>query len=329
MPTPLPARAARARVVTRLRDALLTGRAWTYAELARDAACTERTVRNLLDVAPEALGFAVSRTKGADRTIRVRVADAGHRETIDALASELARDMLRRIFPVAGTSLDKRARARHARGAQIVVAVRGARAYDERHLQALRTWLVAASERPRIPLRFQYGGSELGEQLVWPLGAVVRDLARVYLAGVPDDAEDARDVRTYALEKLVFPARGLGIARLSGDDAGTAPSGIEKAVVEQAIDLPFSVYPADHGDGVHVQVRFDARQAPHIRGRQWHRRQRAKDLADGGLELSFGPADLGESLAWVRQWGRSVTVLGDEAFVAAVRKDGRPLVARR
>lgn len=319
----MPARAARARAVTRLRDALLSGRAWTYAELARDCGCTERTVRELLDVARDALGFEIRRDRGPDRFVRVRVADVGGRETIDALANELARDMLRRIFPVAGTSLDKRAKAQRA---QIVVAVRGARAYEERHLIALRAWLVAAAERPRVAVRFTYG-SDGRERIVWPLGAVVRDLARVYLAGVPDDADDARDVRTYALEKLVLAAKGATLTPLRGADASTPPSGIDKAVIEHAIDLPFSVFPADHGDGVHVKVRFAPHQAPHVRGRQWHRKQTEKTLPDGGLELAFGPADLGEASAWVRQWGRSVTVLGDAALVARLREDAGPVLA--
>jgi predicted DNA-binding transcriptional regulator YafY len=326
MPATMPARAARAHTATRLRAALLTSRAWTYAELAREGGCTERTVRNFLKVAPDAFGFAIRRDSGPDRLIRVRMADAGGRETIDALAHELARDMLRRIFPVAGTTLDTRAKAPRA---QIVVAVRGARAYEERHLSALRAWLVAAAERPRVALKFTYGNAERGERIVWPLGAVVRDLARVYLAGVPDDADDARDVRTYALEKLVLPAKGRGVAQLHGEDAGTPPSGIDRAVVEHAIDLPFSIFPADHGDGVHVKVRFAPRQAAHLRGRIWHRKQRTRELSDGGLELAFGPADLGEATAWVRQWGRSVTVLGDDALVAALRKDPGPVLPKR
>lgn len=323
MAAAMPARAARARAVTRLREALLTGRAWTYAELAAEVACTERTVRNLLDVAQAALGFEVRRDLGHDRTIRVRLADAGGPDTIDALAHELARDMLRRIFPVEGTSLDARARAQRA---QVVVAVRGARAYGERQLAALRAWLVAAAERPRVAVRFGYG-EEGRERIVWPLGAVVRDLARVYLAGVPDDADDARDVRTYALEKLATPARGAVVA-LRGADASKPPSGIDTAVVEHAIDLPFSIYPADHGDGVQVRVRFAPHQAAFIRGRRWHRKQREKLLADGSLELSFGPADLGEAAAWVRQWGRSVTVLGDEQLIARLRADAGPVLPK-
>lgn len=321
----MPARAARATAVLRLRDALLTGRAWTYTELAREADCTERTVRNHLDVAPAALGFAITRVRGPDRVVRVRLADADHRDTIDALAHELARDMLRRIFPVAGTSLDRRARSRRA---QLVVAARGARAYEERHLGALRAWLVAASERPRVPLRFEYEGSETGERLVWPIGAVVRDLARVYLAGVPDEAEDAGDVRTYALERLVCPTRGPAIGRLYGEDVGAPPRGIDRAVVEHAIDLPFSMFPVDRDDGVHVEVVFTARQARHVRGRLWHRKQRERALADGRLELSFGPANLGEAAAWVRQWGASVTVLGDDRLVEEVRSDPGPRIGK-
>jgi len=316
-------REQRARAVTQLREALLSGRAWTYGELAALAGCTERTVRNHLDVAEVALGLAITRAQGPDRVVRVRMAESGHRETIDALAHEIAADMLRRIFPVAGTTLDRPARGARA---QLVVAVRGALPYAERHLAALRAWLVAASERPRVPLCFGYDGSERGERLVWPLGAVIRDLARVYLVGVPDEAGDARDVRTYALERVVLPTRGPALVRLATAEAGTAPRGMERAVVEHAIDLPFSVFPADDGDTVKVRVRFSAAQARHVRGRTWHRHQREKLLSSGQLEVSFGPANLGEAAAWVRQWGRAVTVLGDERLVEALRENPGPVL---
>jgi hypothetical protein len=193
--------------------------------------------------------------------------------------------------------------------------VRGAYRYDDSHLRALRSWLVAASERPRIAVQFAYK-TDAGDQrrTVWPIGVVVRDLARVYLVGIPARADAPRRVRTYALERILFPTRTAGIERLTVEDSGAPPKGINRTVVEDGCDLPFSVFPADGADAVHVNVRFTAAQAPYIRGRIWHRNQRERELEGGGVELEFGPADRGEAMAWVRQWGESVTVIEDDGL---------------
>ena len=288
----------------RLREALASGGAKTVAELAAAAACEERTVRNYLRDAESTLGFAIEKTRGADRTVRVRAAQAVGAAVIEDLGRALARDMLRRLFPIAGTDLaSRRVRPR----AQLVVAVRGAYEYTEAHLAALRAWLLAASRRPRRAVRLVYGrGDDLGERVVWPLGIVVRDAARVYLAGMPESPVDSRDVRTYALERVDCERGAKTIEVLSGPDGGDPPDGLDTAVIEDAIDLPFSVYPGAAEDGVLVEARFSARQADYLEGRRWHRKQSMRRRADGTLELKFGPADRGEAEAWLRQWDESV-----------------------
>ena len=253
-------RAVSAAIVTRLRAALEAGRPLTYAELAREARCTERSVRNYLDDA--ALGLRVVRVRGPDRRVRVRVADDAS-TTIDELGRVLAKEMLRKIFPIAGTSLErvpKRPRA------SVIVAVRGAYQYEERHLRVLRDWLRLASERPRREVRFDYDGSETGLRVVWPLGIVVRDLARVYLLGVPSEALTARDVRTYALERV----RSKRLDVLAPEDSAPPPRGIESAAIDEAMDLPFSISPGTPG-GVRVHVIFEPEQTRFMLGRVWHK----------------------------------------------------------
>ncbi|MBV6418705.1 MAG: hypothetical protein CMLOHMNK_03635 [Steroidobacteraceae bacterium] len=306
MPSKASGRSVSAGIVGRLRSALASGRALTYGELAREAGCTERTVRNYLDLAEPALGTAITRERGPDRVVRVRAAGSDDQTTIEALASNLAAQMLRTLFPVAGTSFERPARGSRA---QVVVSARGAYRYSERQLRALRAWLRAADERPRVTVRFAYQSfsSGPGERIVWPLGIVVRDLARVYLIGVPAEADDGRDVRSYALERVVVPKRGSAVTVLRGEEAGSPPRAIDRAVVEHAIDLPFSMYPPDTPGSVMVRVRFSAEQAPYVVGRLWHRNQRFKKLRGGGVELTLGPAERTETEAWVRQWGEAVT----------------------
>ncbi len=288
----------------RLREALASGGAKTVAELAAAAACEERTVRNYLRDAESTIGFAIEKTRGSDRTVRVRAAQADGSAVIEDLGRALARDMLRRLFPVAGTDLaTRRVRPR----AQLVVALRGAYEYSDAHLAALRAWLLAASRRPRRAVRLVYGrGDGRGDRIVWPIGIIVRDAARVYLAGMPESPVDSRDVRTYALERVDCERGAKTIEVLSGPDGGDPPDGLDTAVIEDAIDLPFSVYPGAAEDGVMVEARFSAKQADYLEGRRWHRKQSMRRRADGSLDLKFGPADRGEAEAWLRQWGKSV-----------------------
>ncbi|MCA9595426.1 MAG: WYL domain-containing protein [Myxococcales bacterium] len=297
-------RAASAGILRRLRAALESGQAYTYAELARDAKCSQRTVRNYLDVAEEVMALPVVRTLGPDRRVRVELLNDGE-PSIDALSQRLAAGMLRNLFPIEGTSLDIRKRPPRV---QLVVSARGAYQYSELQLRTLRAWLRAADERPRIAVRFRYRSpsAEPGLRVVWPLGVVIRDLAHVYLAGVPAEAQSPRDVRTYLLERVESRGKGRAIDVLRGADATRPPDGLDRVRVESAIDLPFSMFPADEGDAVTVRVRVCAEQAPYIVGRRWHSRQKIRRFRDGEVEIRFGPANRREVEAWVRQWGDGV-----------------------
>lgn len=265
-------------------------------------------MRNYLDEASAALGVRVVREKGPDRRVRVRLEDQASL-TIEELGEVLAKEMLRRVFPVVGT---KHAYVSKHPRAVVLVAVRGAYEYKERHLRVLRAWLELSAKRPRREVRFEYEGTETGLRVVWPLGIVVRDLARVYLLGVPSEAANARDVRTYALERVLSER----LEALPAGDSGPPPRGIESAAIDEAMDLPFSISPG--AGGAHVHVRFTPEQARFIRGRRWHKNQRVKTMKDGSLDVRFGPTDLGEATAWVAQWLDSVIVVGDPRLAYAV-----------
>jgi hypothetical protein len=298
-------RAVSAAIVRRLNAALASGRALTYAELAGEARCTPRTVRNYLADAEQSLGLRLERTRGAGGLLRVRAARGSEEQRIEDLGRLLAREMLRRIFPVAGTDLERAPRAGRA---QLVVMARGAFEYGEAEFRALRSWLQAAALDPPRPVRFQYDGfaSGPGERIVWPLGIVVRDLARVYLAGVPAEAENGRDVRTYCLERVRCPSRGKALVLVAAEDAGHEPRGLHVAAIEDALDFPFSVYAAHGADAVVLRARIAPNQARHLERRRWHRRQRLRRRRDGSLDVTLGPADRGELEAWLRQWGDAV-----------------------
>ncbi|HEY3821855.1 MAG TPA: WYL domain-containing protein [Polyangiaceae bacterium] len=301
--TPGTGRDVSAGIARRLREILEEGVPLTRLELAERALCSARSVHNYLADAERTLGLRVQRERADDKTVRF-VADHGSAAgTIEQLAQGLAHEMLRRVFPVAGTRFERRGTSRP----QLVVSVRGTYLYDDRHLRVLRRWLQAAATRPRRALQFTY--RDKGVLVAWPVGVVVRDLARVYLAGVPEDAERGRDIRTYALERV------LDAPVLFMD--GNPPRGIDSARIVDAIDDPFSMFPPTH-NGVMVHLRFAPHEVTYVVGRRWHRTQKVETRPDGSLDMRFGPADLDETAAWVRQWGPGVRVLGDKRLRAAV-----------
>ncbi len=88
---------------------------------------SSRTVHNYIVDSQRSLGLRVRRERGEDRVVRF-VLDAGTAAaTIEQLGQALAHEMLRRVFPVAGTQFDRRPPA----NPQLIVSVRGTYVYDE------------------------------------------------------------------------------------------------------------------------------------------------------------------------------------------------------
>jgi len=58
-----------------------------------------------------------------------------------------------------------------------------------------------------------------------------------------------------------------------------------------------------------VVVRFRADQAPYVRERSWHPSQSFRDLADGGVEMTFRAAGEFEIMRWILGWGDAAEVV--------------------
>jgi predicted DNA-binding transcriptional regulator YafY len=58
-----------------------------------------------------------------------------------------------------------------------------------------------------------------------------------------------------------------------------------------------------------VVVRFNARQAPFVREREWHPTQRLRELRGGGVELTFRAGGMFEIRRWVLGWGDAAEVV--------------------
>ena len=74
-----------------------------------------------------------------------------------------------------------------------------------------------------------------------------------------------------------------------------------------------------------VAIRFDANQAPYIRGRQWHGSQKITEHKDGGLTLRFKTSGLGGVMRWVLQYGTHAEVLAPGELREAVVKEIRAM----
>lgn len=77
-----------------------------------------------------------------------------------------------------------------------------------------------------------------------------------------------------------------------------------------------------------IAIRFDANQAPYIRGRQWHATQSIQEHRDGGLTLRFSTSGLPGVMRWVLQYGDHAEVLAPAELRAAVAKETRAMARR-
>ncbi len=112
--------------------------------------------------------------------------------------------------------------------------------------------------------------------------------------------------RVKVLDKVFGPRRDFDLAAFLG----------------QAFEVSMGARQAD------VAIRFDANQAPYIRGRQWHASQTVTDHRDGGLTLRFTTSGLGGVMRWVLQYGDHAEVLAPAELRKAVAAETRAMAKR-
>ncbi len=94
------------------------------------------------------------------------------------------------------------------------------------------------------------------------------------------------------------------------------------AFLAQAFQVSMGEKPAG------VAVRFDANQAPYIRGRQWHASQKITEHRDGGLTLRMRTSGLGGVLRWVLQYGSHAQVLAPKELRRAAAEQIKAMAER-
>ncbi len=309
----------------------------TYDELMADPRLelSRRSLQTYLDEHLAARGYTVVRGAAAGSPPRATffipaTDDEPHGGVVDRAAYSLARGFLEGLFPLEGTSLDALTRRRSSR---VLAFASGVPVFDEHHMRALMKWIAAAEHDPPRAVMLRYGrasGPRAGDagaaaRVVWPIGVIVREGRRVYLPGLVDPAASLDDARNFALDRVIAGPRDCGV--WVADASAQRPSEFivrTRPRPQELVHAPFGlVRPAVSEEPVTVHVRFDAAQAAYVRDRRWLAKQEERVLADGSLELRFGPVDVREAVAWCSQWIDGLTVLGDaalrEAWVASLR----------
>jgi predicted DNA-binding transcriptional regulator YafY len=111
------------------------------------------------------------------------------------------------------------------------------------------------------------------------------------------------EFRTFALER---------IERLS----------IKEEVFRKTRELPADVFGGSMGvfwaPPEPIELEFDARVAPYVRGRLWHESQRTEDLPDGRIRMSLTVSNDWALRSWVLGFGAAVKVIGPRTLAEAV-----------
>ena len=321
--SPIPAPAADPLKVKALVQ-LLQERPRTYDELIAHAelGLQRRMLQTYLKHHLPQAGYPVQ-TSPKGRSLRFSLATEADHQTTDRALHALARGVLEGFFPLDGTPLERRV------SAQVFAFASGVPRFAEQHRMTLLRWIAAAEQQPAAPHWLRYENAET--RLVWPLGVLLRDGRKVYLQGLVEPGDGPEHTRNFALERVVVNEGHCGVERAQFVVKLDTPPYLQQPPPHPStlVDHPFSLIRPDTDRAVKVRVRVSPDQARFLRDRRWHRSQREKLNLDGTLNLTFGPVDCDEAVAWCSQWWQGITVLGDDKLRAAYEASLRDRLARQ
>lgn len=284
----------------------------SYAQLAAEAGCTVRSVRNYLERAPDIFGFDIERVRNGHREVLVRAVGLTARshpadEPLAALGSAFVQALFGRGGPPASSS-------------PLLVAVRGAYPYTERHRQAFGLWMQLCQKRPRQAARMRTVAHAANDSIVWPLGSVLHNVEGLLLAFLPLEATGPEHIQIMDLGMLADAPDALQPAEPA--ESGDPAIDLDGLDLQSLLDLPFhaSRTRAQARAMVKVAVRFRPEHANTEARRLWHSSQRALLRRDGSLDLRFGPVDLDAAASWASSMGDALEVLGSKKLRKAVKK---------
>jgi hypothetical protein len=328
--SPMPAPAADPRKVNLLVE-LLRERPRTYEELIAhtELGLQRRMLQTYLKRHLPEAGHLVKPHPNGRGPLRFSLAldtdQQAERKATDRALRALARGVLEGFFPLDGTPLERRVRAR------VFAFASGVPRFAEQHRKTLLRWIAAAEQQPSAPHWLQYETAV--PRLVWPLGVLLRDGRRVYLQGLVEPGDGPKHTRNFALERVVVDEGHCGVERAKFTVMPETPPYLLAGPPHPStlVDHPFSLIRPDADRAVEVRVRVSADQVRFLRDRKWHSKQKKKPKLnlDGTLDLTFGPVDCDEAVAWCSQWWQGITVLGDDKLRAAYEASLRDRLTRQ
>ena len=167
----------------------------------------------------------------------------------------------------------------------------------------------AVAQRRQLELQYRKPGLKAEARLVDPYH--LANINGEWFLFAFDHAR--KDIRTFA------PARIQ-----SAKSTGKTFERSQKFSLENRLRDSFGVHA---GEGkFEVVIRFEPRAADYIREKKWHASQTARDLKDGGLELTMKLSSLAEVQRWVLSWAGEAKVLQPPELADSVRAAARRLL---
>jgi predicted DNA-binding transcriptional regulator YafY len=240
------------------------------------------------------------------------------RSVVEALSGWPLADELRSAFEKIERALNPRMREFLSSLPQVISAKPGPRAqphlFDAKRAGSLvdstRRLFDAARDRRIVEMRYFSATSNRAKSYeVHPYRLALAQGGVYLVAWVPQYDE----FRTFAVER---------IERLS----------VSEETFRKTRPLPADVFGGSLGvfwaPSESIELEFEARIAPYIRGRLWHDSQELHDLPDGGLRLTLQVSNDWALRSWVLGFGSAVRVVRPEELAAFVRDEAARVSAR-
>jgi predicted DNA-binding transcriptional regulator YafY len=291
----------------------------TIHELATLVRVSTRTIRRDLQALQEA-GFAIYDEGEENETKRWRldaqafksvqdglsVGDVAalylSRAVVEGLSGWPLADELRAAFEKIERGLNPRMREFLSTLPQVVSAKAGPRAGrgSGTLVEVTRKLLDAVRDRRTVDMRYFSASSNRAKSYaVHPYRLALAQGGVYLVAWVPQYDE----FRTFALER---------IERLT----------VGEQTFRKTRELPSDLFGGSMGafwaEPEPIELEFDARVAPYVRGRMWHDSQRIDELPDGRLRMTLDVSNDWALRSWVLGFGASVRVVKPTALADAV-----------
>jgi predicted DNA-binding transcriptional regulator YafY len=289
----------------------------TIHELSKHVRVTTRTIRRDLQALQES-GFAIYDEGGEHETKRWRlnaqpfrsvqegltVADVAalylSRSLVDGLSGWPLSDELRAAFDKIEKSLNPRMREFLATLPQVISAKAAPGGAPSRVVDVTRRLLDATRERREVEMKYFSASSNRAKTYrVQPYRLSLAQGGVYLIAWVP--AYDA--FRTFAVER---------IERLSVADETFRRT---RELPEDPFGGSMGVF---FGEPETVEIAFDAKIAPYVRGRIWHASQQLEDTPDGGVRLTLDVSVDWALKSWILGFGAAARVVRPLSLARAI-----------